>query len=224
MRILVVEDDEVLREAVADILLEEGYEVACEEAGDEGLYAARQGIHDLLVLDIMLPEISGLEIVRTLRSEGCTVPILLLTARDSIDDRVQGLEAGADDYVVKPFAMRELLARLKALLRRKGNLMPEDRLTYGNIVLNSALRDACIGETCLGLGSKEYDILEFLLLNSEQILTREQVFDRIWGMNSDTGMGIVDIYIHHLRKKLAPYGQDRLVQTVRGVGFMLKEP
>lgn len=223
MRILVVEDDSVLREAVVSLLTEERYLVDAAVSGDEGLYAAEQGIYDLLVLDIMLPEINGFEIVKALRSQGNTVPILLLTARDSVDDRVMGLESGADDYLVKPFAIRELLARVKALLRRKGNLMPDGEPSYGGITLSTKVRDGFVNHQPLGLTTKEYDVLEFMILNKEQILTREQLFDRIWGFESDTTTSIVDLYIHYLRKKLAPHQLDKLIRTVRGAGFMLKE-
>ncbi|WP_094605542.1 Response regulator MprA [Sporomusa silvacetica DSM 10669] len=223
MRILVVEDDNILREATVSILSGEDYIVDQASTGDEGLYLAEQGIHDLIVLDIMLPGISGLEIVKNLRKNGCAISILLLTAKDSVDDRVIGLESGADDYLVKPFAMRELLARIKALIRRKGNLIIEDQINYGNLSLNSKIKDGFVNEEPLGLTNKEYEILEFLTLNKEQIVTREQIFDRIWGLDSDTSSTIVDIYIHHLRKKLIVYGLDTLIQTVRGVGFMLKE-
>ncbi len=223
MRILVVEDDAVLREAIVALLTEENYLVDYAQSGDEGLYLAQQSIHDLLILDIMLPEMSGLEIVGSLRAKGYTVPILLLTARDSVDDRVTGLESGADDYLVKPFASRELLARMRALLRRKGNLIPEGELHYSGVSLNTKLRDGMVQQQPLGLTTKEYDVLEFLLLNKEQILTRDQLFDRIWGFDSDTTISIVDLYIHYLRKKLAPYRLDKLIQTVRGAGFMLKE-
>ncbi|TWH47715.1 response regulator transcription factor [Sporomusa sp. KB1] len=223
MRILVVEDDNILREATVSILSGEDYIVDQASTGDEGLYLAEQGIHDLIVMDIMLPGISGLKIVKTLRKNGCTISILLLTAKDSVDDRVIGLESGADDYLVKPFAMRELLARIKALIRRKGNLIIEDQINYGNLSLNSKVKDGFVNEEPLGLTNKEYEILEFLTLNKEQIVTRDQIFDRIWGLDSDISMTIVDIYIHYLRKKLIVYGLDTLIQTVRGVGFMLKE-
>jgi len=223
MRILVIEDDNILREAIVALLLEENYIVDEASTGSDGLYWAEQCIHDLLVLDIMLPEVSGLDIVKTLRAQGCSLSILLLTARDSVDDRVIGLELGADDYLVKPFAIRELLARIKALIRRKGNLVTEDELSYKGISLNSKVRDGFAGDHSLSLSAKEYNILEFLILNKEQILTRDQIFDRIWGYDSDAAMSIVDLYIHYLRKKLAPYGLDTLIQTVRGTGFILRE-
>ncbi|TCL38545.1 DNA-binding response OmpR family regulator [Anaerospora hongkongensis] len=223
MRILVVEDDDMLREAVVAVLQEEFYLVEEAAAGSEGLYKALQGIYDLVVLDIMLPEMSGLVIVKKIRAKGIGIPVLLLTARDSIEDRVTGLEAGADDYLIKPFAVPELLARVKALLRRGGNIGNEGELSYGEITINARVKDAFINEVPLHLTVKEYELLEFLLINREQILTREQIYDRIWGLESDTTINIVDLYIHYLRKKLAPYGRDALIQTIRGAGFILKE-
>lgn len=223
MRILVVEDDDMLREAVVAVLQEEFYLVEEAAAGSEGLYKALQGIYDLVVLDIMLPEMSGLVIVKKIRAKGISIPVLLLTARDSIEDRVTGLEAGADDYLIKPFAVPELLARVKALLRRGGNIGNEGELSYGEIMINARVKDAFINEVPLHLTVKEYELLEFLLINREQILTREQIYDRIWGLESDTTINIVDLYIHYLRKKLAPYGRDALIQTIRGAGFILKE-
>ncbi len=223
MRILVIEDDKALAEVIAAVLNEEKYIVDEALAGDEGLYKAKQGIYDLLVLDIMLPEINGLDIIQSLRSAGSTVPILLLTARDSVKDRVLGLESGADDYLVKPFAILEFLARVKALLRRTGSLNKEGELSYSNVHLDQNLRDAAVNGHLLGLTAKEYEVLEFLILNKEHILTREQIFDRIWGFESDTTLNIVDLYIHYLRKKLAVYNSDSLIHTIRGAGFMLKE-
>ncbi len=212
MRILVVEDDSALREALVSVLQDEGYAVDETAAGDEGLYLAEQAIHDLLILDIMLPGMSGLQILKELRAQSFETPILLLTAKDSIADRVTGLETGADDYLVKPFAIPELLARVKALLRRKGAFQAmEEGISYGQ----EEKRYVAVHHP--------FTSLEFMLVNSERILTREQIFDRIWGFESDTTIGIVDLYVHYLRKKLAPFGCDTLVQTVRGVGYMLKE-
>ncbi|MEN6412037.1 MAG: response regulator transcription factor [Veillonellales bacterium] len=221
MRILVVEDDALLREAIVTVFREEGYWVDEADNGDDGLFKAGQNIFDLLVLDIMLPEISGLAIVKKLRRQGLTVPILFLTARDSIEDRVAGLESGADDYLIKPFAVPELLARVKALLRRTAS-GKEGMLQYGEIALNPKLKDGFVNQNALQLTAKEYELLEFFIVNKEQILAREQIFDRIWGFESETTLGIVDLYVHYLRKKLAPFGYEAVIQTVRGVGFKLK--
>ena len=223
VRILVVEDDQMLREAIVTVLQEGEYLIEEAGTGDEGLFLAQQGTHDLLILDIMLPEINGLEIVRRVRTQGNTVPILLLTAKDSVEDKVTGLNSGADDYLVKPYAVPELLARVKALLRRTGAGGKEGELCYGTISVNPKLKDGFIGKEALHLTSKEYELLEYLIINQERILSREQVFDRIWGFESETGIGIVDLYIHYLRKKMSPYGQEHSIQTVRGAGFMLKE-
>lgn len=223
VRILVVEDDQMLREVVVAVLKEGEYLIEETGTGDEGLYLAAQGTHDLLILDIMLPEVNGIDIVKNVRAQGNSVPILLLTAKDSVKDRVIGLDSGADDYLVKPFAVPELLARVKALLRRTGMGGKEGELCYGNVSVNPKLKDGFVDDHPLQLTSKEYELLEYLLLNQEQILTREQVFDRIWGFESETAIGIVDLYIHYLRKKMVPYGRDVIIQTVRGAGFMLKE-
>lgn len=222
MKILVVEDDQMLREAVVAVLREGEYFIEEAGTGEEGLFLAQQGTHDLLILDIMLPEVNGLDIVRGVREQGNFVPILLLTAKDSVEDKVTGLNSGADDYLVKPFAVPELLARVNALLRRKGG-GKEGELSYRNVWINPKLKDGFVGEYPLQLTSKEYELLEYLILNKERILSREQVFDRIWGFDSETAIGIVDLYIHYLRKKMSLYGKDSLIQTVRGAGFMLKE-
>ncbi len=223
MRILVVEDDQMLREVVVAVLKEEEYLVQETGNGEEGLYLASQGVHDLLILDIMLPEISGLEIVKSLRSQNMLVPILLLTAKDSVQDKVIGLNSGADDYLVKPFAIPELLARVQALLRRTGMAGKEGEFFYGDISISPKVKDGFVEKNALQLTSKEYELLEYLILNQGHILTREQIFDRIWGFESETTIGIVDLYIHYLRKKMAAHGSQVLIQTVRGAGFMMKE-
>lgn len=223
MKFLIVEDDNDLREALVTILKEDGYYVDEAATGDEGLYLAKQDIYDLVLLDVMLPEMNGIEIIQALRSSGNSVPILLLTARDSVEDKVIGLDAGADDYLVKPFAIPELQARIKALLRRKGNFGQEGELSWCSVKLDNKMRDGVVGHQPLGLTAKEYELLEFLVINRGQIVSKEQILDRVWGFESDTTLGIVDVYMHYLRKKLATIGLDTLVQTVRGAGFMLKE-
>ena len=223
MKILVVEDDELLRSAIMSVLTGEGYGVEDTGHGDEGLFLAEQAIYDLLVLDIMLPGMSGLEIVKQLRKKTIPVPVLFLTAKDSIEDRVTGLNIGADDYLVKPFAVAEFLARIKALLRRQGGGLEEEVLAYKNLSLNPKLQDAYYESEAMGLTAKEYELLEYLVVNRERILTREQIFDRLWGYESDSSYGIVDVYVHHIRKKMNVTGCDHFIRTVRGVGYMLKD-
>jgi DNA-binding response OmpR family regulator len=161
--------------------------------------------------------------VKKLRAKELFVPVLFLTAKDSIEDRVLGLESGADDYLVKPFAVAELLARIRALLRRRGAFGKEGKLLYGKLTLDPKVKEGYINEQPLQLTSKEYQLMEFFVLNSEHILTREQIFDRIWGFESEAVMGVVDLYVHYLRKKLAVHQYEWAVQTVRGAGFMLKD-
>ncbi|HWR39266.1 MAG TPA: response regulator transcription factor [Patescibacteria group bacterium] len=223
MKLLVVEDETLLRDAILALLAAEGFSTDAAANGDDGLYMAEQSLYDLIVLDIMLPGISGLDIVRRLRNAKINTPVLLLTARDRVEDRVTGLDAGADDYLVKPFAVAELLARIRALLRRKtGETAGGDNLSYKQLTLNTKTREAAYGSQPLSLTAREYELLEFLVLNRERILTKEQIFDRLWGMEADTATGIVDVYIHFLRKKLETVQSARMVQTIRGVGYMLK--
>jgi two-component system response regulator CiaR len=222
MKILVVEDDEMLRSAIISVLIEEGYSVEETGRGDEGLFLAEQEIYDLLVLDIMLPGMSGLQIVEKLRLKSMNTPVLFLTAKDSIEDRVTGLNMGADDYLVKPFAVAELLARIKALLRRKGG-GTEELLAYKKISIDPKLQEGYYDAEAMGLTAKEYELLEYLLVNAERILTREQIFDRLWGYESESSYGIVDVYVHHIRKKMAATCCDHFIRTVRGVGYMLKD-
>jgi two-component system response regulator CiaR len=223
MRILVVEDDLPLRNVITELFEEESYQVDATESGEDGLFLAEQGIYDLLVFDIMLPGMNGLSIVKKLRLQAMATPILFLTAKDSVEDRVQGLDVGADDYLVKPFAISELLARVRALLRRQGAMGAEGDISYSGISIKPKLHDAFVANIPMQLTIKEFELMEYLVLNHEQILTREQIFDRIWGFDSDTANGIVDLYIHYLRKKMSMHGCDHLLHTVRGVGYRLKE-
>lgn len=223
MRILVVEDDRPLRDAVVTLLKEEAYQVDEADNGPDGAHLARQRVHDLIVLDIMLPGMSGLSVLSDIRSSGNAAPVLLLTALDSVDERVKGLDSGADDYLVKPFATPELLARIRVLLRRHSQGSPDGELSYGDLMVKcQAMEGYACGEP-LKLTLKEFELMEYLMLNREQILTKEQLLDRVWGIDSEAGIGVVDVYVHYLRKKLAPSQCDRYIHTIRGVGYMLKE-
>jgi len=222
MRILTVEDERSLLQAISAVLTDEGYQVDCADRGDEGLLLAERGIYDLLVLDIMMPGLDGLTLVRKLRAKGLMTPVLFLTAKDSVEARVEGLDAGADDYLVKPFAVEELLARTRAILRRNGKIGMEGDLSYGPISVKPNEHDGYVDTHPLKLTTKEYDLLTYFLRNKEQILTRDQIFDRVWGIDSEANYGIVDLYVHYLRKKLADHGYDNFIRTVRNVGYILK--
>jgi two-component system response regulator CiaR len=221
MRLLVVEDDLLLRNAMVRALKAEGFKVDDVENGKEGLLLAKQAIYDLLLLDIMLPEMDGLSIIKELHNESVMTPILLVTARDSVEDRVKGLDIGAEDYLVKPFAMDELLARIRVLLRRQGKNVIQDELSYGPISLMKEKFDGFADGNKLNLTVKEYELLELLLTHPEQILTREQIFNRIWGFHSESNTTIVDLYVHYLRKKLSEYACGQYIRTIRGIGYML---
>jgi two-component system, OmpR family, response regulator CiaR len=223
MKVLVVEDDGPLRRIISRILEEEQYEVDQAENGEEGYLMASASEYDLITLDIMLPIMDGYSVMRKLRIEGHQTPTLFLTAKDRIEDKVKGLDFGADDYIVKPFATEEFLARVRSLLRRAGKLGLEGKITYGPIALDTNQHEGFIDETALKLTIKEYELLFYLIQNKEQILTRDQIYQRVWGIESETTEAIVDLYIHYLRKKLASFEFDRLIRTVRGVGYMLKE-
>lgn len=221
MKMLVIEDDQPLLEGIVAVLQEEGYEIDCTVAGDEGLFMAKQSIYDAIILDIMLPEMNGFEIVKEVRAAAIKTPILLLTAKDSVEDRVKGLDVGADDYLIKPFAVPELLARIRVLLREKGTIA-EQNFSYGPIQLHMQEHDGYIDGNKLHLTVKEYELLEYFIRNKEQILIRDQIFSRIWGLDSDVGLGVVDVYVHHLRKKLSAFHDKAFIHTVRGVGFIFK--
>ncbi|MFC5529067.1 response regulator transcription factor [Cohnella yongneupensis] len=222
MRVLVVEDDPDLLRIVRDIFEGEGYLTDAAEAGDEGYYAADQAIHDLIVLDVLLPGMSGVEIVKRLRARSILTPVILLTAKDAVADRVAGLDAGADDYITKPFAVSELLARSRAVLRRRGTLDQEGDLTCGPIRLVPTGKAAFCNDATLNLTATEYELLEYFLCNVGRILTREQIFDRVWGFESGSAITAVEVYVYHLRKKLAAHDIDAYLRTVRGIGYMFK--
>jgi len=223
MRILVIEDDLPLRRIISTILEEEQYEVDQAENGEDGYFMASSYEYDLITLDIMLPKMDGFTLIRKLRSEGFQTPTLFLSAKDRIEDRVKGLDFGADDYIVKPFATEEFLARVRSLLRRTGKMGLEGKMAYGPILLDMNQHEGYINQEVLKLTIKEYELLFYMIQNKEQILTRDQIFQRVWGIESETTDAIVDLYIHYLRKKLAPFGYDPFIRTVRGVGYMLKE-
>ncbi|ERN43010.1 two component transcriptional regulator, winged-helix family [Rubidibacter lacunae KORDI 51-2] len=221
-KILVVEDEVKLAHFIELELKYEGYEVVVASDGLAGLAAAREANPDLVVLDWMLPGVSGLEICRRLRMTSNKVPIVLLTAKDDVSDRVAGLDAGADDYVVKPFSIEELFARIRAHLRRTQE-EETDVLEFTDLHLNTSTREVYRGARSIELTAKEFDLLEYLLSHPRQVLTRDQIIERVWGYDFVGDSNIIEVYIRYLRLKLEADGEKRIIQTVRGVGYVLRE-
>jgi two-component system, OmpR family, response regulator MprA len=221
-KILVVEDEEQIASFLRRGLSYEGYEVDVAVDGTSALTRVRENLPDLVILDLMLPEIDGLEVCRRMRAAHSALPILILTARDSVSDRVQGLDAGADDYMVKPFALAELLARIRALLRRIGPGEPEI-LTFTDLRMDTGTRQTFRGNTLIDLTSKEFDLLELFLRHPRKVLSRETIYDRVWGYDFGGESNIIEVYIRYLRQKLENAEQPRLLHTVRGVGYVLRE-
>ncbi len=225
MRLLVVDDDRALREVLRRALTLSGYEVRLAEGGAEALSEVSSTAPDALVLDIGLPDIDGLDVCRLLRREGNRVPVLMLTARDAVADRIDGLDAGADDYLVKPFDIDELKARLRALLRRSGaETDPSGGLSFGNLRLDAARHGAQVGERFVELTRTEYQLLELLMLNPRRVLPHSLIYDRVWGYDFGPTSNALRVYIGYLRRKLEEAGGGSLIHTVRGVGYALREP
>jgi two-component system response regulator MprA len=222
MRVLVVDDEPAVRESISRSLRFEGYEVELAADGESALKSQAARPADAVVLDVMMPLIDGLETCRRLRAAGDRVPVLMLTARRAIGDRVTGLDAGADDYLVKPFALEELLARLRALLRRTDTGGTE-KLAFGDLELNVTARTVLRADRMIELTRTEFDLLELLLRHPRRVLSRSVLFTEVWGYDFGTGSNSLDVYIGYLRRKLEAQGEPRLVHTVRGVGYVLKE-
>jgi len=223
MRILVVDDDRRLCAVVKRGLLEEAYAVDVAYDGEEGEYLAEVNPYDLIILDIMLPKKDGLEVCRELRAKGINTPILMLTAKDAVEDRVRGLDTGADDYLIKPFAFSELLARVRALLRREA-LSKSPELKVGDLTLNTLTRQAWRGNRSIELTTKEYTILEYLMRHPNAVITRTMIEEHAWDYDFDSLSNLVDVYIRRLRRKIDNEGEESLIQTVRGAGYRLRAP
>ncbi len=219
--ILVVEDENEIAGYLRRGLAFEGFSVEIAANGPAALAMARERPPDLVVLDVMLPGLDGLEVARRLRAVS-EVPIIMLTARDAVPDRVAGLEAGADDYLVKPFAFEELLARIRVQLRRRSRDAAPVMLRYGPLVMDTAAHATHIGERRVDLTAKEYELLELFLRHPQQVLTREVIYDRVWGYDFGGESNIIEVYVRYLRQKLEAGSEPRLIHTVRGVGYILR--
>ena len=224
MKILVVDDERAVRESLRRALELEGYEIELAEDGRAALSRLEddEGQPDAVILDVLMPGVDGLEVCRRLRRTGIRVPVLMLTARDEVENRVAGLDAGADDYVTKPFALEELLARVRALLRRTTDGAGEI-LQFGDLQLDPGTREVRRGERPIELTRTEFALLELFMVNPRQVLTRSIIFERVWGYDFGFASNSLDVYIGYLRRKTEAGGEPRLIQTVRGVGYALRE-
>ncbi len=222
MRILVVEDDKKVAGFIKKGLEEETYAADVAYDGEDGLHLGSEGQYDLIILDIMLPKIDGLEILSQLRDQGRDTPILLLTAKDAVDDRVAGLNKGADDYLTKPFAFSELLARVRVLLRR-GKAEVKTTLQISDLTLDLVSHNVNRGGDEIELTGKEYSLLEYFMRNQEKVLTRTMIAEHVWDYNFDTFTNVIDVYINHLRKKIDKGRESKLLHTLRGVGYIMKK-
>jgi two-component system response regulator MprA len=224
-RVLVVDDDRAVRDSLRRSLEFNGYEVALASDGAEGLVAIGSQHPDVVVIDVMMPRLDGIETTRALRAAGNDVPVLVLTARDAVGDRVEGLDAGADDYLTKPFALEELLARLRALLRR---VVPDDEadgevLTFADLTMDVSSRDVARGGRPIELTRTEFTLLEMFLRRPRRVLDRSFILEEVWGYDFPTSANSLEVYVGYLRRKTEAEGEPRLIQTVRGVGYVLKE-
>ncbi len=221
--VAIVDDDQAIRQALGRALRMENYDVELFEDGLSALRAIQLRVPDAIILDLQLPDVDGLEICRRIRHAGDATPILMLTARNAIDDRVEGLDAGADDYLVKPFDLAELLARLRALLRRRTFQEGEGSLLrFEDLTLNPQTREVFRGDRKIELTRIEFDLLELLLNHPRQVLTRDQILDLVWGYHFDSGTNSLAVYVGYLRRKLEENSESRLLHTVRGVGYVLR--
>lgn len=223
MRLLLAEDEEAMAEAVADILVYHRYQVDVVHDGAEALDYIRSSVYDGIILDIMMPVRSGLEVLRQMRREGIRTPVLLLTAKSQIEDRIEGLDLGADDYLTKPFHMGELLARIRAMLRRREEFVPDIR-SFGDVSLNPSTSELICGEKRTELSRLECSLMDVLILNHGIYLSSEDLLEKVWGFDSDADVGSVWVYISYLRKKLSAVGSGVRLKARRGTGYILQEP
>ncbi|MBC8630659.1 response regulator transcription factor [Paraclostridium tenue] len=224
MRILVVEDNIVLAETIKEELCSNSnLDVSILNNGEDALYDIERSIYDIIILDIMLPELSGIDILKDIRNKGIKTPVLMLTAKETLDDKVGAFSIGANDYITKPFYMEELIARVYAVLRTTGYISNENMLEFKDLKINLEARKVYINDTEVELYKKQFDILEFFLMNKGQVLLKEQIYDRIWGIDSDIPLEIVEVHISGLRKNLLASGYNKYIKTKRGIGYIFDD-
>ncbi len=219
MKVLIVEDDKILSDTIKQCI-ENEYSVEQAFDGYEGYMFAKENIYDVIILDLMMPEMNGYEVLQKLRNNNILTPVLILTAKDSLSDKVKGLNLGADDYLVKPFERAELIARLEAIIRRNSGFFVKSVVEFKDLKLNLKNRKAYIKDKEIVLQGKQFDFLEYLINSKNTIITKEQIFDKIWGFDSDTSTNVVEVYASGLRKELKKYGYDKYIKTLRGVGYI----
>lgn len=222
MKVLVVEDNKKLLESIVDEVKNHFDVEKCED-GEEALYLINQNIYDIIVLDLMLPNLGGLEILRNMRNHSIDTPVLILTAKESLDDKVEAFTIGANDYLTKPFYIEELVARIYAILRTNGKLKGNNNIDFKELRLDISKRRVFIKSEEIDLQNKQFNLLEYFLINKGSILLKEQIYDRIWGIESDATIEIVEVYVSNLRKKLSKYGYDKYIKTKRKVGYIFDD-
>ena len=220
MKILIVEDDKILADSLKDMLIKKGFDVEAVYDGEDGSQYAMLGVYDLLILDVMMPKMNGYEVARYVRSKRCSTPILMLTAKSSLEDRIEGLNAGADYYLTKPFDSRELMACINALLRRQGSEV--DELVYGNTELDLSTGMLIVGDKSVRLSAKEFDVMRLLMQSKEKNLSKEIILARVWGYDSEAVENHVEVYVGFLRKKLASIGSNVKIEAIRKLGYHLE--
>ena len=222
MQVLIIEDDKILSDTIKQCIKEK-YQVEQAFDGQEGVLFATQDIYDVIILDLMMPIMNGYEVLIELRKQKITTPVLILTAKDALEDKIRGFNSGADDYLVKPFEKEELIARIDAMIRRNNRSYLKNELEFEEIKLDLSARRAFINDKEITLQGKQFDMLEYLINYKDKIITKEQIFDKIWGFNSETTTNVVEVYASGIRKTLKKYGCDKYFKTIRGVGYMISK-
>ncbi|MCC0684656.1 response regulator transcription factor [Clostridioides sp. ZZV15-6383] len=222
MKVLIVEDNKILLESVVEELSKHFETEKCED-GEEALYLVNQNIYDLVILDLMLPNINGIDILKKMRVNNIDTPVLILTAKEALDDKVEAFTIGANDYLTKPFYMEELVARVYAILRTNGKIKERNGLQFKSLYLDTLEKRVYIEKEEIKLQNKQFNLLEYFVLNKGSILLKEQIYDRIWGIDSDATIEIVEVYVSNLRKKLSKYGYDKYIKTKRKVGYIFDD-